>query len=421
VGTLSAFAVLLLACGRTRALAVAEPAAEEWSGVIPLAVPLGTGMALRVGADGEMCALGYVDPVVNGYGMVLSEPLFATIVARSGSPSSVHVMELPDAPQFEAGDCRAGGSSAAVLWSSVPGPVSTLTTIVARWDSEGALRWTRTVPGSLAGMGHGATIDEDENVLVVEAEPVGGINRAYVMKLTPAGDVSWLRYVAGGSLELDSTVLGVTTDSERNVYVAGTIRLAGQVDPRQRVGREAEHPFVAKYGPNGDLAWFTEMEPDGRYFGRDVAVSRDGRVAIAGEFVFSGAVPSVAFLASFDPSGRLKWIRRTVSFATTQSFLNAVSFDESGGIWAVGNAPNPDFYGLDGGVIEHYDAAGGLMSSSRLAGNGALELHAVAVDERGNVLVTGRTGGPLGPQVPNAAAFVAKFAPTGELTGARAP
>ena len=77
--------------------------------------------------------------------------------------------------------------------------------------------------------------------------------------------------------------------------------------------------FLAKYTPDGDLAWVRQAGGVGQDTGRDVAVDADGNAYLVGGFegvgtfgdvTLTSAGSSDAFLVKYDPDGEVVWARR---------------------------------------------------------------------------------------------------------------
>ncbi|MEP0548222.1 MAG: T9SS type A sorting domain-containing protein [Rhodothermales bacterium] len=94
--------------------------------------------------------------------------------------------------------------------------------------------------------------------------------------------------------------------------------------------------FLAKYTPDGDLAWVRQAGGIGQDTGRDVAVDAEGNVYLVGGFdgtatfgdvMLTSAGSSDAFLAKYDSDGEVVWARRSGSDQGDLAYGVAVTDD----------------------------------------------------------------------------------------------
>lgn len=184
----------------------------------------------------------------------------------------------------------------------------------------------------------------------------------------------------GGSLGSDKT-RAITVDPAGNVYIAGEISGAAEFGKHSVESRGKMDVLVAKLSSSGEFLWaksFGGSETDRAY---GVAADAQGNVYVSGHFQ-----------------------------STDMKFNNAPQI----------NNGDYDFFVLK------LDPAGELLWGRTAGGAGYDYAHAIALDSKGDVVVTGAIVGEvhLGPSTLNAASkdrsiFVAKYSNNGELKWAR--
>ena len=167
--------------------------------------------------------------------------------------------------------------------------------------------------------------------------------------------------------------------------------------------------FLAKYDPSGDLLWVRQLGTPSSDRCKGVAVDSAGNVYIGGSTYGSlggpkPSQPSDVFLAKYSSSGALLWIRQ---LGTHQpEYGEAVAVDSAGNAYITGSAEGD----RPGALLAKYDASGELQWDRRLDTAGVDIGYAVAVDGAGNAYMSGWTAG---------GALLAKYSPLGDLLWTR--
>lgn len=203
---------------------------------------------------------------------------------------------------------------------------------------------------------------------------------------------------------------GVAFDAAGNEYVTGVF--AGTVDfgGGPITSQSSADVFLAKYTPGGAHVWsrgFGGTLSDGA---KAIAVAPDGRIAITGTFGgtadFGGAAPLVStgtvnvFVACYDTDGVHLW-SRGFGAAAAGNDGRAVAMDDAGNVVVTGFAGSPvDFGGgaLTGAgsaelFLARYDAAGAHVWSWLRGGTGEEIGNGVALDDDGSVVLAGEFNG----------------------------
>ncbi|MCC7407706.1 MAG: SBBP repeat-containing protein [Phycisphaeraceae bacterium] len=174
----------------------------------------------------------------------------------------------------------------------------------------------------------------------------GGATDAYVLKLSPTGGHLWSTYL-GGSSKDDG--YGIAVDGMGNILVTGDTRSSGWVSGGYNTsfGGNYEDAFAVKLSPTGEHLWSTYLGGNGYDIGRDIAVDGSGNVLVTG---------------------------------STESFS-----------WVSGGYDTSYNGGYRDAFVVKLSPTGGHLQSTYLGRFDYTDGYGIAVDDMGNVLVTGTT------------------------------
>ncbi|NLF31940.1 MAG: LEPR-XLL domain-containing protein [Planctomycetes bacterium] len=241
----------------------------------------------------------------------------------------------------------------------------------------------------------------------------------------------------------------------------------GATDPNNANKGEYD-AFVLKVTPAGELAWATYLGGTYHDYGRAIAVDAAGNAALAGETYSAdfcggaddgvtnnsprGGVPAIgetfdAFVAVLDPEGCITWA--TYCGGADRDSAWAVTFDGEGNVLAAGKTMSADLGGgADNGTanngykggkedafVARFTPAGDLAWATYLGGGvlgdtagGSDNVLGITTDAGGNVLVTGGSTGitefrggsndAVQTDVSGGNAFLAKLTPDGAMAWA---
>lgn len=228
---------------------------------------------------------------------------------------------------------------------------------------------------------------------------------------------------------------------------AGNAVLVGRVADVATLAGAAPAPLgdldaaIAKFSPDGQLVWARRPGGSGRDSARGVAIDGNGNALVTGFFhgtgTFGEATADSAghrdvFVAKYDPSGALMWLRRA----------GGPLIDEGRGIAADGNGNVFVTGGFEGeaafadsltvsarkgshAFVAKYDADGTPLWVRQAGGDKHTWGNAVAADSAGNVLISGafarkaRFNGTALKSAGNLDIFIAKYDPDGNLLWAK--
>lgn len=228
---------------------------------------------------------------------------------------------------------------------------------MARFSAEGALLDTRQL-GSAPGhddiaLGvsaiEGAVFIVGRTFGALEGEARGSAD-AFAARYSTGGELLWVRQF--GTPDFDAAE-AVAADAEGNVYVAGQSGgfLAG--GPGVVIG---SHPFVVKYGPDGELLWEQQLGAATMGAATGVASDARGSVFIAGYTSASFGGPNLgvfdAFLAQLSEAGELLWVTQPGVGDTDRA--SGVSADGEGNVFLSQHATSAPDERFDYSVLTRF-------------------------------------------------------------------
>lgn len=298
---------------------------------------------------------------------------------------------------------------------------------VCKLDTTGtSLVYSTYLGGSSDDAGHILTVDCEGYAYVTgytlstdfpTYSPLYGNNRgigdAFVCKLDVTGTgFIYSTYLGGSNNEWG---YGIAVDSGGNAYVTGKTRSANfpMVTPMDGIYNGWYDAFLSKLDATGtSLVYSTFLGGGGNDYGFGVAVDSTGNAYVAG-YTNSGNFPTVTpfdgsyngyfdvFVSKFDATGT------TLVYSTYLGGSNhdhgfGMALDNDGNVYVTGRTRSIDFpvsSPLDGSLsgssdafVCKLDATGtSLIYSTYLGGDSNEDGNAIAVDDSGNAYVTGST------------------------------
>jgi len=252
-----------------------------------------------------------------------------------------------------------------------------------------------------------------------------GLRDAFVAKLRPDGSLAWATYVGGGG---DERGHGIALDASGNIYVTGRTdsadfpTTAGSFDTTFNGGVDA---FVTKLSGDGMLVYSTYLGGTGSEMdqGFDMLARRVGAIAVdaAGNAYVTGSTTSAdfptttgafrtvyagfgdAFVSKLNAAGTAL-VYSTYLGGSDSDRGNGIAVDPSGNVCVTGEVVSTDFPTTPGAFqttkgggfsdvfVTKLNAAGSSpIYSSYLGGTGSETPGRLALDDSGQVYVTGST------------------------------
>jgi len=222
--------------------------------------------------------------------------------------------------------------------------------------------------------GEDIAVNDSGNVYVTGSSYSSATSYDYAtIKYYPNGDTVWIRrYNGPGNGEDGANAIAV--DDSGNLYVTGHSRGINTV---------VDYATI-KYSPNGDTAWVRRYNGPGNWDDRanTIAVDDSGNVYVTGYSFGSGTGDDYATIKYY-PNGDTAWVRRYNGPGNDNDWAYAIAVDDSGNVFVTG--------GSEGNftTIKYYPS--GDTAWVRRYTEGYNDAYAIAVDGSGNVYVTGRS------------------------------
>ncbi len=241
---------------------------------------------------------------------------------------------------------------------------------VSKLDASGNFVWAKRIGGSSDDTGESIAVDADGDIYItgsfsetVDFDPsdagvseltsaassVGGVTDVFVTKLSASGDFVWAKSMGGSSTDMG---FSVAVDDSKNVYTTGRFSQTADFDPGAGTfelssANNSDDIFVSKLSSSGDFVWAKRM--GGTSDDRGLALAVDG----------SGNV------------------------YTTGYFGRTVDFDPGDGTFELTTAGNDDIF------VSKLSASGDFVWAKRMGGSEKDRGESVALDDAGNVHITG--------------------------------
>ncbi len=293
--------------------------------------------------------------------------------------------------------------------------------LITKYDNQGNQLWTKQFGSSEFDTIYGVKSDSQGDVYVAGTTEgnLGATKQAqgadaWVAKYDGNGNQEWVQQFGS---DLINSAFAIDVDDNSNVYLSGiTVRSAPEV--------ATDDFWVTKYDTNGSRQWFTEFGSSGSAFDEPyaVAVSNDGSVYTGGwtlgDFAGENAGLYDAALAKLNNNGEVEWLRQlgTPDYEWTWG----VDTDSQGNLYATGWTLG-DLGGENAGSYDawltKYDSAGNQQWLKQFGSPGDDQPFDMTIDSQNNIFITGYTDGDLGGE--NAGSFdawVAKYDLEGNQT-----
>lgn len=302
---------------------------------------------------------------------------------------------------------------------------------LAKYDPDGNFVWAKQAGGLFSEYAYGIAVDGSGNSYVTgqygsnpvtfgAGEPnqavlpgIGGNNGqdVFVAKYDTNGQLQWAKSAGGRTGNVGA---GIAIDAAGNSYVAGhysTTSTFGPGEARETVlvgplGGNDEI-FVAKYGPNGNLAWVRsglgQAEHDQ---GTSIAVDAAGNSYATGTYrgiaPFGGQLNQTqidnggsgdVFIVKHDTDGNQEWVKLAVG--PDDELSRGIAVDSEGSAYVTGNG----FYMTFGAGEPNETTLGGIGQNdvflAKYATNGLLQwvrFDGGTGDDRGQAIAFGADG-----------------------------
>lgn len=282
---------------------------------------------------------------------------------------------------------------------------------LARYNPDGSLAWARGIGSPVYDRAWSVSMAPDGSVVAA-----GSFPDAFVVKYDRDGALLW----ESGAEGLQSVWgRGVSALADGGCLVAGWLSGtatfgAGEPNQTELVSQGMGDVFVARYDPEGSLAWAVRAGGAQDNDARGISAGDDGSSVVIGRFLetttfgpggpnqvsFTSAGGYDLFLARFNPDGTLDWARHiggaehdepgNVSVTTDGSVLVTASFQ---GTVVLGPGAPDEIQLTSGGawdvLVARYGRDGTLTWARTITGASSEHGHVISALPDGGSLVTG--------------------------------
>ena len=252
-----------------------------------------------------------------------------------------------------------------------------------KYNSSGVQQWVSRYngPGNGADYARSIAVDDSGNVYVTGYSTGSGTGSDYTtIKYNSVGIQQWVsRYNGPGNIS--DLAYSIAIDGSGNVYVTGSSRSGATSG--------TEDYAAIKYNSSGVQQWVARYNGLGNdYDGAlSIAVDDSGNVYVTGQSTGSGTGADYATI-KYNFAGIQRWVQRYNGSENSGDAANSIAVDDSGNVYVTGNSGSGT--ANDYATIK-YNSAGIEQWVQRYngPGNGSDVPHSITVDGSSNVYVTG--------------------------------
>ncbi len=250
-----------------------------------------------------------------------------------------------------------------------------------KYDTDGNQLWVAYYGGVGNDGANGIAVDGDGNVYVTGAAALG-TNDCATVKYDSSGNELWVR-TFDGTAHIDDGGTDIAVDENGNVYVTGTC-----------MDTLTYYNFLTIcYNPMGMLQWhFNYNGPDSALDESYAIAVKNGRVCVVGKSYDNESNYDYATVC-LTTDGAILWAQRYNGPGNGGDEALAVAMDDSGYVYVTGKSNGAGTY-FDYATIK-YSPNGTPVWLARYDGpvSRTDEAYDIAVDDAGNVYVTGKSKG----------------------------
>ncbi len=202
-----------------------------------------------------------------------------------------------------------------------------------KYNISGVLAWQEAYsgPGSSNDYASDIVVDASGNSYVTGySDDIS--SDVVTIKYTPSGSEVW-RSVYDGPLHADDRATAAALDNSGSLIVVGMVTTA-----RTTFGDALYDYLIIKYDTSGDTLWLRTYDGGGSFPSDDataVAVDADDNIYVTGD---SYGTDTDYLTAKYSPSGDLIWSRRYNGPGNGEDHATALALDETGNVFVTGSS-----------------------------------------------------------------------------------
>lgn len=291
---------------------------------------------------------------------------------------------------------------------------------VVKYNSSGTQAWAHQYGTSKDDCACGAAIDTSGNLYIAgstdgiwSGNAGRGRSDGYLLKLSPAGAVTWVRQF--GTTGSDDAC-GVSVDSQGFVFVGGGA--GGLLFGSTFVEGDLMDAYVAKYSGDGSLQWGKQFGVAGLDWVDSLTISGSGNVIVGGateKFVNSASESVDGLLMKLDASGAVVW-KRQFGDGSLGDRVSSLAVNGAGDVYLALSTDGDDescdesTRAPEKSSIIKFSAGGKRVWQTPVGSAGGAQLYGLALDKQGCPVVVGSvTGGIFGTSAGGQDGVFAKF------------
>jgi uncharacterized delta-60 repeat protein len=258
-----------------------------------------------------------------------------------------------------------------------------------KYNPDGQQEWVARYNGPDNGDdgAEGIALDSSGNVYVTGSSAnASGFSDYATIKYNSAGQEQWTRRYYSRPGNYPDEAYAIAVDSSGNAYVTGTSLFY----------TNASYDYgTVKYDSVRQQQWVARYNGLGQRddYATAIAVDHSGNVYVTGSSWNSATDYDYATI-KYDSTGQQLWVARYDGPASGSDYPQAIAVDSSGKVYVTGASARSGYSNSEYATAK-YDSAGQQQWVARYRGPGNIDdqAHAIAVDNGGNVYVTGESVG----------------------------
>jgi subtilisin family serine protease len=260
--------------------------------------------------------------------------------------------------------------------------------LTVKYDPSGNMLWDRSFMPGIGGAATAVAVDGNGNVYVTGYGGRGvnsytGVNEAFIVttKYDSSGALLWTKTYGEDNSKFG---YGIAADSSGNIYVTGHEYIIS--------GSSSWHAIVVlKYDTLGNLLWSKQYNPPTGYgfYGKAVALDNNGDVYIGGQGNRYSSSDYFHLTLKYDTSGNFLWSRQ---HSLPYAYTNGLAVDHQNNIYITGDYfANGDPNGVRLVSTIKYDSSGNFVGSKEFYNSAYRKTwsRGIAVDNNNDPLIVG--------------------------------